>query len=93
MKFSKYNAHIKPLFKNLNLFKISNIYKLEVRNYMHRFLSNQNLTQFNNYKQTSKLLIYETRLSSPNNYFIHRAQTEQERNKCKLKCRIYGFKY
>ena len=44
MTFSKYNALTQPLFKNLNLSSIFNIYKHEVGKYMHRVQSNQNLT-------------------------------------------------
>ena len=85
MSFRKYNAYPQPLFKNLNLLNISNIYKFEVGKYMHRVQSNQNLTLFNKYKQTSKLHKYETRLSSQNNFVINRAQTELRKKQMQIK--------
>ena len=53
----KYNAHTEPIYKELKLLKVSDIYKLQELKFYHKFISKQPLEYFNNmpYTQTSEV--------------------------------------
>jgi len=36
MTFSNYSCRVTPLYKNLNLFKLNDIYRLELTKFMHK---------------------------------------------------------
>ena len=42
---SKYNAHYEPIFKELNLLKIEDIYKIQHLNFFYKYVNN-NLPEY-----------------------------------------------
>ena len=54
---SKYNAHTEPIYKELKLLKVSDIYKLQELKLYHKLINKQPPEYFNNmpYTQTSEV--------------------------------------
>ena len=70
---SKYNAHTDPLFKRLNLLKLSDIFKTRQIRFYFRYIKNSLPTYFKDiFATNSQLHSYETRINNE----IHVARTK-----------------
>ena len=68
---SKYNSHTEPLFKRMNLLKLSDIFKSKVLRFFHRFKQNTLPVYFQNmFTQVSDHHSYATR----NNKHLHQTR-------------------
>ena len=73
MTFSRYTCHVTPLYKNLQLLKLTDIYNLELAKLMHKFHYGMLPATYNNlFQLTSQIHSHFTRLSNSSNYFIPR---------------------
>ena len=72
---SEYNAHTAPLFQDLQILNLNNIYKLNLANLFHKITCNKilgtiNLTKLNHLHQ------HQTRLANSNNYYSTLCKTK-----------------
>ena len=58
---SKYNAHTDPIFKKLNLMKLSDIYNVSILKFYHKFKNNKLPNYFKNIISSSPPHQYQTR--------------------------------
>ena len=71
MTFSQYDGHSSPLFKSLQIIKISDLINLNVILFMHKFHNDLLPSVFNNYfTLISRTHNYNTRLASKHSYSI-----------------------
>ncbi len=71
---SSFTAHASPLFKKLNLLKISDLSRFQSAVFMHKFSANQLPSSFNHYfTSNSSIHTYSTRQAS--NYHLFYANT------------------
>jgi len=76
MAFSSYSCHVTPLYKNLNVLKLNDIYRLEWAKLMHKLHHGALLKMYDNYFQNvSSVHSYKTRFPDNENYFIQRVST------------------
>jgi len=76
MTFSNYSCHVTPLYKNLNVLKLNDIYRLELAKFMHK-LDHGALPKLldNFFKYISNIPSYKTRFADNQNYFMQRVCT------------------
>ena len=78
--FSDYNEHTSPLFKKLNLCKLSDLVFLYTAIYMHDFAFSKLPSPFDNFfVEISKTHHYNTRLASRSSYSLPRIRTNYGR--------------
>ena len=74
---SDYRAPSSPLFSQLQILQLENIYIFEVAKHMYKFSTNQRSgLELINYCPISKIHSYETRKSVQDNYYIIRTNTK-----------------
>ena len=75
---SPFRAHTTPLYKQLNILKLNDIFKLEIAKNMFHYnkKSNKETTEHPQITTIKQLHHHNTRLSSRNNYFLPRKRTE-----------------
>ena len=74
--FSSYNEHSSPLFKDLNVVKLSDIITLQLAVFMYKFHNNLLPSVFDSYFNSVRMLHnYNTRLSSKMTYVIPKVRT------------------
>jgi len=72
MTFSKYRCHITPLYKNLKLLKLNNIYQIESEKFMDNFQHGKLLEIYNEFFHVTSLCSCHRRFAVMENYFIQR---------------------
>jgi len=73
MTFSNYSCHVTRLYKNLNVSKLNDIYRLELVKFMHKHkLPHAALPKIfdNFFKNISNIDSYKTRFADNQNYFL-----------------------
>ena len=76
MTFSNLTAHSLPLFSNLKLLKVDDLYKLSISSFVYECHNNLAPTHFTDYfTQISAMHSYDTRGAAPGDYFIVRKNT------------------
>jgi len=76
MTFSNYSCHVTPLYKNLNVLKLSDIYRIELAKFMHKLHHGTLHKIYDNFFQNiSNVHSYKTRFADNQNYFIQRVCT------------------
>ena len=73
---SSFRAHTAPLFSQLQLLKINDIYKFEIAKIMHSVTSKQSLYTTQNIVETIFIHHYNTRQTTKRNHFFPRKRTE-----------------
>jgi len=77
MTFSKYGCRIIPLYKNLKILKLNDIYQFELVKSMHKFHHGILPEIYKEYfRETSSVHSYQTRFTNMENYFIHRVSSK-----------------
>jgi len=76
MTFSNYSCHVTPLYKNLSVLKLNDIYRLELAKFMHKLHHGALPKIFDNFfKNISTIHSYKTRFADNQNYFMQRVCT------------------
>ena len=78
MMSSPFRAHTAPLYKQLNILKLNDIFKLEIAKIMFHYNQKSNIetTKHSQITTIKQLHHHNTRLSSRNSYFLPRKRTE-----------------
>ena len=77
--YTKYNAHIEPLFKMCNVLKFNDLYDTKLLIFYHQLLNNNTSSNFLNFKPT---------ISKANEIYIIRSPTYNNNNNIYLKSNI-----
>jgi len=73
MTLSNYGCHVTPLYKNLNVLKLNDIYRLELAKFMHKLHHGALPKIFDDFfKNISNIQSYKTRFADNQNYFMQR---------------------
>ena len=76
MTFCKFDEHSNPLFKKINILKLSDLIKFQISIFMYKFHKNQLPAVFDSYfLSINKVHNYSTRLSSTHTYSLPKART------------------
>ena len=78
MTSSPFRAHTAPLYKQLNILKLNDIFKLEMAKIMFHYNQKLNIetTKHSQITTIKQLHHHNTRLSTRNNYFLPHKRTE-----------------
>jgi len=80
MTFSNYSCHVTPLYNNLNVLKLNDIYRLELAKFTHKLHHGALTKIFDNFfKNISIIHSYKTRFADNQNYFTQRVCTNSEK--------------
>jgi len=86
MTFTKYRCHLTPLYKNLKILKMNDIYQFELAKFMHKFHHGKLPEIYKEYfQETSSVHSYQTRFANMENYFTHRVSSNA--GKKSISCR------
>jgi len=76
MTFSNYSCHVIPLYKSINVLKLSDIYRFELAKFMHKLHHSALPKMCDSFFQNiSSVHSYKTRFADNHNYFMQRTST------------------
>jgi len=76
MTFSNYSCHVAPLYKNLNVLKLNDIYRFELAKLVHTLHHGALPKIFDSFfKNISNIHSYRSRFADNQNYFMQRVCT------------------
>ena len=76
MTYSSFKTKITPLYKQLNLLKLDDIYSLEIGKIMHKFHSGNLPDNFNHLFTVNQVHCHATRSATRGAYFWQMAHTK-----------------
>jgi len=81
MRFSNYSCHVTPLYKNLNVLKLNDIYPIEMAKFIHKLHHGALHKIYDNFFQNiSNVHSYKTRFADNQNYLCNESMQIQEKS-------------